>query len=145
MQSRLIDDSETKTWAIVFDKGDEFVSGMQQFAEEMNLDSARFTAIGAFSDVVLQFFDRQKMEYKKIPVSEQAEVLALEGNIALDGQNRKVHAHGVIGLSDASTRGGHIGEAHVWPTLEVVLEEAPAHLKRTTEQETGLALLNLKA
>ncbi len=145
MQSRLLDDNETKTWAIVFDKGDEFVAGLQQFAEEKNLDSARFTAIGGFSDVVLQFFDRQKMAYKKIPVTQQAEVLVLEGNVALDGDHRKVHAHGVIGLSDATTRGGHIGEAHVWPTLEVVLEEAPAHLKRTTEQETGLALLNLKA
>ena len=145
MQSRLLDDNETKTWAIVFDKGDEFISGLQQFAADKNLDSARFTAIGGFSDVVLQFFSRESMDYKDIPVSQQAEVLVLNGNIALDGEHRKVHAHGVIGLSDASTRGGHIGEAHVWPTLEVVLEEAPAHLKRRTEQETGLALLDLKA
>jgi predicted DNA-binding protein with PD1-like motif len=145
MQSRLLDDSETKTWAIVFDKGDEFMTGMQQFAEDKNLDSARFTAIGAFSDVVLKFFSREKMAYEDILVSDQAEVLVLTGNIALDGEHRKVHAHGVVGLSDASTRGGHIGEAHVWPTLEVLLEEAPAHLKRSTERETGLALLDLKA
>lgn len=49
----------------------------------------------------------------------------------------------VLGKSDGTAYGGHILEAHVWPTLEVIVVEAPAHLRRTTDEETGLALINL--
>ena len=135
---------EEKTYAVVFDKGDEFISGMQAFAREQNISGAHFTAIGAFSDVTLGYFDRQKMDYKKIPLQEQVEVLSMVGNIALSDGGRKIHAHGVVGRSDGTTRGGHILEAHVWPTLEVVVEESPRHLQRRSDPETGLALIDLQ-
>jgi hypothetical protein len=31
----------------------------------------------------------------------------------------------------------------VWPTLEVVLIESPDHLQKTTDGETGLALIDV--
>ena len=39
--------------------------------------------------------------------------------------------------------GGHLLEAHVWPTLEVVLTQSPAHLRRKVDPETGLPLIAL--
>ncbi|MEP7189353.1 MAG: hypothetical protein ABI901_09210 [Roseiflexaceae bacterium] len=45
--------------------------------------------------------------------------------------------------ADGSTRGGHVLEVHVWPTLELVLVEALQHRFRTSDPETGLALLDL--
>ena len=135
---------EEKTYAVVFDKGDEFISGMQEFARVQNISGAHFTAIGAFSDVTLGYFDRQKMDYKQIPLQEQVEVLSMVGNIARSDGGRKIHAHGVVGRADGTTRGGHILEAHVWPTLEVVVEESPRHLQRKTDPETGLALIDLQ-
>jgi hypothetical protein len=33
--------------------------------------------------------------------------------------------------------------SHVWPTLEVVLVEAPAHLQRELDEETGLPLIRV--
>jgi predicted DNA-binding protein with PD1-like motif len=56
-----------------------------------------------------------------------------------------VHAHVVVGKSDSSAHGGHILEAHVWPTLEVVITTSPTHLHRTHDPETGLALIDLNA
>jgi hypothetical protein len=46
------------------------------------LDAASFTGIGTFSSATLGFFDRERMDYKKIAVDEQVEVLTLAGNIA---------------------------------------------------------------
>ena len=37
---------------------------------------------------------------------------------------------GVVGSSDGTTRGGHLMEADVWPTLEVIGVEVPQHLRR---------------
>ena len=37
--------------------------------------------------------------------------------------------------------GGHLLEAHVRPTLEVVLTESPKHLHKRKDSESGLALI----
>jgi predicted DNA-binding protein with PD1-like motif len=47
-----------------------------------------------------------------------------------------------LGLPDGSTRGGHLFEAHVWPTLEMVLTAWPERVRRKGDMETGLYLLD---
>jgi len=133
-----------KTFALVFDTGDEFMSELTSFAKDNDLSAASLTALGAFSDAALGYFDIEKKQYDKIPVEEQVEVLSLVGTIAPreDGEPQ-VHAHVVLGRSDGTTRGGHLLEAHVRPTLEVVLVESPEHLQRRTDEETGLPLISL--
>jgi predicted DNA-binding protein with PD1-like motif len=145
MQSKqLHEENGQKTFVLIFDTGDEFMSGLTKFAKENGLSAASLTAIGAFSDVTLGYFDMQKKEYEKISMEEQVEVLSLVGDIAPkeDGEPQ-VHAHVVVGRSNGTTRGGHVLEAYVRPTLEVVLTESPAHLRRKTDPETGLPLIDL--
>src|SRR5918911_2636169 len=145
MKSKLIySDRGEKTFALVFDTGDEVVSGITHFAKENALDAATLTAIGAFSGATLWYFDIVRKEYEKIPLEEQAEVLSLIGDIALNEGEPELHAHVVLGRRDGTTRGGHLLEAHVRPTLEAVLTEAPDHLKKKTDEETGLALIDIE-
>jgi predicted DNA-binding protein with PD1-like motif len=144
MKSKIID-SQPLTYALVFDKGDEFMAEMQRFADEVHLLASQFTAIGAFSDLLLGYFDRGRKNYKKIPIDEQVEVLTLAGDVALLGGKPKIHAHVVVGKSDGSAYGGHLLEAHVWPTLEVIVTEAPLHLRRRHDETTGLALIDIQA
>jgi predicted DNA-binding protein with PD1-like motif len=144
MKAKRIDTQGEKTWAVIFDTGDEVVEGLTRLARENSLEGSHFTAIGAFRDVTLGYFDWEKKEYRKIPVREQVEVLSLVGDIALDPDGKpKVHAHVVVGRSDGTTRGGHLLEAHVRPTLEVVLAESAGHLQRRHDPESGLALIRL--
>jgi predicted DNA-binding protein with PD1-like motif len=144
MKTKLLSRSDgVASYVLIFDTGDEFIAGLTNFAKEQKLDASHFSAVGAFSSAVLGFFDIGAKEYRKIPVDEQVEVLSLDGDIALDMGEPKVHAHAVVGKSDGTTRGGHVMEAHVRPTLEVMLEESPAQLKRVFDQETGLALIAL--
>jgi uncharacterized protein len=144
LKSKLIHEhGGERTFALVFATGDEAMSGLLDFAKKQRLTAARFTAIGAFRDATLGYFDWQSKEYKKIPVSEQVEVLSLIGDVALNEEKPAVHAHVVVGRPDGSTRGGHLLEAHVRPTLEVILVESPAHLKKRHDPESGLALIEL--
>jgi len=144
MKSKLLSRSDTNaTYVVIFDTGDEFVAGLTGFAKEQGLDASHFSAVGAFSHAVLGFFDIAAKEYRRIPIEEQVEVLSLDGDIALDNGEPKVHAHVVVGAADGSTRGGHVMEAYVRPTLEVMLEESPAHLKREFDRESGLALISI--
>lgn len=143
MKARTIDDSSERTWALVFETGDEVVSTLQAFAAEQRLAAARFTAIGAFREATLGYFDWQSKAYEKIFVREQVEVLALVGDVTLDREDPKVHAHVVVGKRDGTAHGGHLLAAHVRPTLEVMLTEAPTHLRRSFDPDSGLALIDV--
>jgi predicted DNA-binding protein with PD1-like motif len=142
MKVRMIEQGTQKTYAVIFDKDEEFIAGLTSWAKENKLGGSHFTAIGAFREVKLRYFDRDKKDYQKIPVREQVEVLSLIGDIALKDGIPQVHAHVVVGKSDGSTHGGHILEARVWPTLELILTESPKHLCRKYDPETGLALID---
>jgi predicted DNA-binding protein with PD1-like motif len=145
MKARLLHETAgQRTFVIVFAAGDEVAAGLQAFADTHGISAASFTAIGAFERVSLGYFEMSRRDYKRIQLDEQVEVLTLAGNVALSGNRRKVHAHVVVGRADGSACGGHLMEAHVRPTLEVVLVESPVHLRRRADPETGLALLDLE-
>ncbi len=143
MKARLLHEAGERTFALIFDKGDEVIAELMRFAREQDLRAAHFTGLGAFSEATLAFFERERKDYKQIPVNEQVEVMALVGNIARFEEEPKVHAHAVVGLPDGTARGGHLLRALVWPTLEVRLVASPAELRREMDEEVGLPLISL--
>ena len=143
MRSKILNDGDERTIALVFDTGDEAMATLARFADEHGITAARLTAIGAFSRAVLGYFDWQRKDYERIPVHEQVEVVALVGDVALENGRPKIHAHVMPGRRDGSTCGGHLLEGHVRPTLEVMLVQSPAHLARTADAESGLALIDI--
>lgn len=145
MKAKVLNEGPERTIALIFDKGDEVVSTLERFAKEHGLTASRFSAIGALQSAVLGYFNWERKDYDRIPVEEQVEVLSFNGDIALDGAQPKVHAHAVLGRRDGSTVGGHVLEARVRPTLEVLLVESPGYLRKTCDRETGLALIDIGA
>ena len=143
VQSRLLDRNGGATYVLIFEVGDEVMEGLAEFARDQQLEASDFSALGAFSGALLGFFDVGEKDYRKIPVDEQVEVLTLVGNITLDKGEPKVHAHTVLGCADGTTRGGHLLEGHVRPTLELILTESPVQLRRRFDAETGLALIRV--
>jgi len=142
MKHKLINSGPERTYAVVMQAGDEPVTELTRFAKAEQLDAARFSAIGAFERVVVGFFDLDRKEYLPIAIDEQVEVLALLGDVALgpDGAP-KLHAHVVVGKRDGTAWGGHLLQARVQPTLEVMLVESPSWLRRRIDPATGLALI----
>lgn len=143
MRAKLLDATGQKTYALIFDKGDEVVGELTAFARSQRIGAAHFTAIGAFSEVTLGYFQRDRKDYKRMALGEQVEVLSLLGDVALDASGEpKVHAHVVVGLSDGAARGGHLLAGRVWPTLEVILVESPSFLRKRHDPDSGLALID---
>lgn len=144
MKSKLIAEEQVKTYALVFESGDEVAANLKQFAIENQLSAASFKAIGAFERATLGWFNLETKEYEKIPFDEQMEVLSLIGDVATDDDGKpQIHAHCVVGMRDGTAHGGHLLEAFVRPTLEVFLTESPARLKKTFRKEFGIALIDL--
>jgi len=143
MKSTLIDQRDgLRRFVVVLAAGDEVIQALTSFAAEHQLGGSQFTAIGAFSRAVVAYFDWSAKQYRHIRIDDQVEVLSLLGDIALDGSKPKIHAHTVLGKSDATAHGGHLIEAIVRPTLEVVVTELPRKLHRRFDPESGLALID---
>jgi hypothetical protein len=145
MQSRQVHEANgQRTFVVVLSTGDEVRDCLHRFAEQEHLSAAQLSAIGAFRRATIRWFDWDAKRYQPIPVEEQVEVVSLLGDIALDVQGRpKLHLHAMLGRRDGSALGGDLERGDVRPTLEVVVTESPAHLRRVEDAETGLALIRL--
>ncbi len=144
MKSKLIQE-QPLTFVLIFETGDELASGLKKFAEQHQLAGSSFKAIGALSDAKLGWYNWDTKKYETAAeIREQVEVLSLIGDIALHDGKPEVHAHMVIGKRDGTAHGGHLQEAHVRPTLEVILTDSPTHLQKQHDPESGLALIRLE-
>jgi predicted DNA-binding protein with PD1-like motif len=94
--------------------------------------------------VKLGWLNWETKQYEpSVSLDEQVELLSLIGDVALKDDEPQVHAHAVIGKRDGTAHGGHLLEAHVRPTCEVVLTESPAHLKKEFDPAAGIVLIKL--
>lgn len=145
MQAKVVSDSSSgRIHVVVLDSGMEAFAELTRYANEAGITAASLTAIGAFERAVVGWFDIAGKTYRKIPVEEQSEVLSALGDFAIgDDGNASLHVHVVLGLADGSTRGGHLLEGKVRPTLEVVITETEACLRRRKRPELGIALIDL--
>jgi predicted DNA-binding protein with PD1-like motif len=143
MKSKIIEDADVVTYVVVCDPGDEAVAALEQFARAERLEAAQITAVGGFERASVGWFDRAAKVFRPIPVDQQCEVLSLVGDVAEGQDGPSMNVHVVLGLADGTTRGGHLIEGHVFPTLEVIVTESPAELRRVMHPDLGVALIDL--
>ena len=142
MRHHLMDETNgRRTFVVALEMGEEVVSSITGFALQLSLASSSVTGIGGFQRVRLGFFDYERSGFRENLIDEQVELLSLVGNIADEEGTPHLHAHVVLGRYDATTRGGHLVEAVVRPTMELVIIEYPEHLQRRHDEKTGLVLL----
>jgi uncharacterized protein len=144
MKSKSVGSGAERVFVLILDQGEEAFKAISDFAEKEHIDGASLSAIGAFSEAKVGWFDLGAKKYKPIAVNEQCEALSLMGDVA-KGDDGKVslHLHAVLGLQDGSVRGGHFLSGSVQPTLEVTIRETVAHLRRKKRADLGLALINI--
>jgi len=137
-------ESEPKVFALIFKTGDEIANLLQQFAKHQGLGGSSFKAIGALSYAKLGWFNWETKKYDPgCVLDEQVELLSLVGDIALKDGEPQVHAHVVVGCSDGTAHGGHLLEARVRPTCELILTESPTHLQKKLDPASGIALIQI--
>jgi len=143
MKTKLLHKADGKrTFAVILQTDDEAMRCLREFAEKERIGGAQVTAIGALREARLAYFDWDVKAYQPIDVGDQVEVASLVGDIAIGPDGKpSVHAHAVLGRRDGSAMAGHLDEAYVRPTLEIIVTESPAHLCKATDKESGLALI----
>jgi uncharacterized protein len=124
MKGELLSTESARTYRVTLGQGDELLAGLSEFANTNHIESGYFTGIGGLLAATLGWGDPATGAFKIINVDQKCELVSLIGNISLRNGKPFVHAHMVVSLSDGTTRGGHLLDAHVSPFVEVYIVEA---------------------
>lgn len=144
MKSKMINDGAERVFVLILDQGEEAFKAITEFADREKVTGASVSAIGAFSQAKVGWFDFAAKKYKPIEVGEQCEVLSLLGDVAQgDDGKASLHLHAVLGMQDGTLRGGHLLSGSVKPTLEVTITETVVHLRRKKRPDLGIALVSI--
>jgi hypothetical protein len=121
---------------------EELTTSLVELAGHFSVRFAALDGIGAVSSAVLGYYDVSAQTYGWREVRQQMEVVSLVGNISRRGGQPVIHAHAVLSGAQFTTLGGHVREAVVRPTLELVLRLADVQVERLPDP-SGLALWSL--
>ena len=124
-----------------FDKDEEVLGGLTQYAQENNLQAAYFSAIGTCSTVELGFFNSFLKEYRRKPYLDNMEIVSLTGNIGTADGQIAIHAHGSFANNEFGMVGGHVFKAVTLATCEVFIIVLDGTLNRANDMDWNLNLL----
>ncbi|MBI4159907.1 DNA-binding protein [Candidatus Wolfebacteria bacterium] len=73
---------DNRRYVLRFDKGDEAIEGLAQFAEQEKINAAAFWGIGAAQGTTLSYYDLNQKKYQDKELNERLEIASLIGNVA---------------------------------------------------------------
>ncbi len=130
------------SYVLRFDRGEEFISAIQDFCTKNNIKSGYFHGIGACRKLELSWYNLQTKKYETKNIAENLEITSLTGNIALIDGSVFAHTHGVFGNRQLQTIAGHVKSMEISATCEVKLDAFSGKTQRIFDEETGLKLMN---
>lgn len=101
------------------DRGTEIFSELTKIATSLEWRSAHISGIGALQDIELGYFKIDKKDYKRKVFAKEAELLSLDGNLAMLNGKPFWHIHAVLGDENFQCFGGHMFKATVAVTAEI--------------------------
>ncbi|HVP91968.1 MAG TPA: PPC domain-containing DNA-binding protein [Terriglobales bacterium] len=132
------------TYIIRLDAGDRIVESLRSLCEQDAIGAGVFHGLGAVGEAELGWFDGGAKDYRTLRIEEPCEIVSLHGNVSrLDGKPF-LHCHVALADRTFGVRGGHLREAVVSATCEVVLTRYFEEFPRRKDGPTGLYLLDLK-
>lgn len=126
---------------IRLDPGDEILASLKQICAHEGVTLGAVQGIGAVNRTVLGLFDPTAKQYHANTFEENLEIVSLTGNVtAMDGE---VYLHLHMAVSDLQGRvfGGHLSEAMVSVTAEIIITRVEGAVNRKFNEEIGINLL----
>lgn len=129
-------------YLLVFQKDERLVDTLSTFVREQNIRGGWISGLGGLQSVELGFYDLHAQQYVWRQFDVLLELTNLTGNIAYKDDELVLHLHATVSNADYQAYGGHVREAVVAGTVELVIQPWPL-LARTQDELTGLNLLDI--
>lgn len=118
--------------------GQELLGEIARYcAEHGVLSGVVIGIIGSVERARLNFLMELPGKYDSVEYTGPLEVVCAQGSVALKDEQPIVHIHIQLSRQDMC-RGGHLAEAIVFSTAEVVIGELDRQLRRRADSYTGL-------
>lgn len=131
----------SREYQLVFEPRAEIMGTITDFILRNKIKAAHFTGLGACTDAVVGYYDPAAHEYRRTPYTQQMEIVSLIGDAAPTAGGAGLDVHVGLALPDGTMRGGHLFEAHAYPTLELFLIASPTPIERKHDNALNLDLL----
>lgn len=125
-------------YVIRLDRGDELVESLKGLAKKEGIKLASLTGIGAAGQVTAGVFDTREKMFKGHTWTGDLEITSISGNINTMNGETYTHFHVSIADNQGHSFGGHLTEAVISGTGELVLTELPGMVDRIFDEQTGL-------
>lgn len=130
------------------DKDDEVIASLISLCEKENIKVAQIQGIGGCEKAVVGVFDMDKRDYNRETVCGMLEMISLDGNVTEYEGKPYVHAHATFAYHDESGQArvltGHLLEAVIGLTGEIVLTPADGHITRRFVEDLGIRVWNFE-
>ena len=114
------------------------MGSVQEYCREHRITSAVVVGIiGSVKRAKLNFLKSLPAHFKGVEYRGPLEIVAAQGTVALKDDTPIVHIHIQLSNRDGCF-GGHLAEATIFSTAEVVIGELDYQLKRCLDEYTGL-------
>ena len=130
------------TYIVRMDPGEEILTQLKVFAEQEGVKLASVTALGAVKDFTVGGFDTGAKVYKSNRFQGVYEIVSLVGTINTMNDAFYCHLHMCAADQEGHAFGGHLNEAVISATCELVVTCLPGRTDRVFSDEVGLNLIS---
>lgn len=123
------------------DRGEEVLTQLHRAAEQEGIRLAAVSGLGAVGDFTEGVFHTAEKQYHAHRFQGDFEIVSLVGTITTKDGEFYAHLHMSAGDTEGRVLGGHLNEAVISATCELVLEIMDGTVERRLDPETGLNLM----
>lgn len=126
------------------DKSEEIVETLKKFCRDHDITLGFIKGIGAVNKAKIGLFDTASKKYQSVELKGDYEITSLLGNISTINEEIYLHLHINLGDKDYKIHGGHLNEAIISATGEILIESIDGNLDREFSEEIGLNLIKFE-
>ena len=122
------------------DKGEEILEKVKEISLAENITLASVSAIGAINQFTVGVFKTEEKKYYANEFKGNYEIVSLSGTINTMNHEFYTHLHLSAGNDKGEVFGGHLNEAFVSATCEMVINIIEGIVDRKYDENIGLNL-----
>lgn len=120
------------------DKGEEILTKLKEVCEKENVKLANVNALGAVGDFTVGLFRTQEKKYESTRHTGDFEIVSLIGTVNTMNGEYYNHIHMSAADDKNQVYGGHLNEAIISATCEMVIQVIDGTVDRKSDEEIGL-------
>ena len=133
-----------KTIVMRIDKGEEVLTQLKAMALAESIQLASVRALGATNDFTVGVFKVDEKKYYANHFTGDFEIVSLTGTISTMNGEYYAHLHMSAGDAQGRVFGGHLNEAIISATCEMVVEVIDGRVERAYDDDIGLNLFKFE-